>query len=452
MGRIVSNFPLEGYCDSLIGGRKENQDSLGFIDTQWGHLALVCDGMGGGPSGKLASHIAVEKMKEAFTTAESIDADDSQSIEELMHEAVKQAHQAIIDEGIAFPQHQGMGSTLTAVLFSDYAAFIAHVGDSRVYLIRGGQKVFCTADHSWVGEKVRNGELSEEQARLSAQSNIITRCLGGKSDLLADVDVLPYVKGDRIALCTDGIWGALPEKELLKRLANAKSVANAVESTVILVDEVGRKEGNHHDNLTVSLYEMHQNSKLKPKMSKKSTIAIVVLLACLAASACFNYSLLNDKRSAQQNSAQASKTIDSLNAQIKNYSQTVEKMKNTLEESKKKGVQDSETIKSLIRALQLQAQDSTASSNAEADDITALKDEVLQMLNKAKGMNETPQRKTMRLEIEKKINQLSARASASGKQNCLKAVQELKKQVATRNGAACNHQYESIISLVNTIK
>ena len=163
---------ITGYWDTRKGGRAENQDSCGFIDTPLGFVAIVCDGMGGGPSGQLASSTAVQKMVEYIVNVPA-----GQSRSEVMKQAIEYAHQTILEMGKANPSLRGMGTTVAAVLINDYSAIIAHVGDSRVYQFRWKQKIFRTADHSMVGELVRNGTLTEEQARLSSQSNIITKAL-----------------------------------------------------------------------------------------------------------------------------------------------------------------------------------------------------------------------------------------------------------------------------------
>ena len=173
-----------------------------------------------------------------------------------------------------------MGSTATVLLLTERSAFVAHVGDSRVYQLRGGRKVFRTFDHSMVFDLVRQGVITEEQARLSAQSNIITRALGIQPDVQVDVAELPYEKGDRFVLCSDGIHGIMPEKELIHRLSNRKSVLGAVvDDIATYVDNLGHMSGGGHDNLTLAVVETKNNSKLKPKMSKQ----VRITLMCLAA-------------------------------------------------------------------------------------------------------------------------------------------------------------------------
>ena len=277
MNSIKTTNPIIGYWDSRQGGRSENQDSCGFLDTPHGHLAVVCDGMGGGPAGKLASTIAVQNILGYVGNAPV-----EEKPAEVMRKAVESAQHAILEEVGKRPELNGMGTTVAAVLIGKEAAVVAHVGDSRVYQFRRGKKIFRTEDHSWVAEMVRNKSLTEEQARLSSQSNIITRALGGKSDELADIDFLPYEEGDRFMLCTDGIWGMLTEKELIQRAAQTPSLAGAVDGLVLEVDEEGRHSGNTHDNLTLAIIETKSNSIKKGKMRKKDRLLIRALLAVCA--------------------------------------------------------------------------------------------------------------------------------------------------------------------------
>lgn len=268
-----------GFAESRIGGRAENQDSYGYKETPLGFLLTVCDGMGGGPGGKTASSIAVEEIITGID-----EANDDEEISNIIIKAIRRANMAVIEAANENPSLAGMGSTATVLLLSEQSAFIAHVGDSRIYQIRGGRKIFRTYDHSMVFELVKQKVITEEQARLSAQSNIITRALGMKPDLEVDIVERPYVKGDRFVLCSDGIHGSMPEKELLKMLGNRKiSLGALVDDISTCVDNLGRTNGGHHDNMTLAIVETKNNSKLKEKMSKRAiTITLALALLCMA--------------------------------------------------------------------------------------------------------------------------------------------------------------------------
>lgn len=274
MNIINTSRPFAGVMSSFIGGRTENQDTCGFSDTESGLLAVVCDGMGGGPGGKTASTIAVSTIIEYVQTNGVPGGDKSQ----LMTDAVIAANQALRDKIRECPELDGMGTTVVAILFDGRCATIVHVGDSRAYQMRDKSCVFCTQDHSRVGEMVRSGALTKEQARLSAFSNIITRALGIGSEVDVEVDVRPYEKDDRFILCTDGIWGAMAEKELFKEFTGEKNLEGTLDVLNLEVEKCGKlnKDG-HHDNYTAIIIKSKANSILKEPMSKKVKLLLQAL-------------------------------------------------------------------------------------------------------------------------------------------------------------------------------
>ncbi len=272
------------FAESRIGGRPENQDSYSYAYTDFGYVVTVCDGMGGGPGGKTASTIAVKEIILGIS-----EANKEEEITNIIIKAVRRANMAIIEAAQENTSLTGMGSTATVLLVSEEAAYVAHVGDSRVYQMRGNNKVFRTFDHSMVFEMVSQGVITEEQARLSAQSNIITRALGIKADVEVDVVKLPYEKGDRFILCSDGIHGSMEESALIKMLGNRKGKLGAITDDIsTYIDNLGRTSGGGHDNLTIAIVETTTNSKFKSKMSKQTKIAIYCLSALLAVCLCLN--------------------------------------------------------------------------------------------------------------------------------------------------------------------
>ena len=276
--KTKSSF-IKGFGESRIGGRTENQDNWGFSDTPFGFLLVVCDGMGGGPSGKLASKIAVDSILRGVEEGNKEEAPTN-----VLIKAIRQANMDIILQGEEDMRLKGMGSTCTAVLVNEESAIVAHVGDSRVYQFRGGHKVFRTFDHSMVFDLVKKKVITEEVARLSVDSNIITRALGIKPDLEVEVHEVPYEAGDRFMLSTDGIHGAIPEKQLISMATDSKINLNqCVEDMAMTIDNEGIKNGGGHDNLTVAMIELSANSKLKVKMSKRiKYLFLGLLLVCFS--------------------------------------------------------------------------------------------------------------------------------------------------------------------------
>ena len=240
-----------GAVESKIGGRKENQDSYGTAETPSGMLVVVCDGMGGGPAGKTASMLATQAIID-YVSGAPVDKDPAA----IMKEAGLAANEAVIAAVERDPTLRGMGTTTVSILFTGSKAYILHVGDSRCYQLRNGHYIFRTQDHSYVGDMVRLGQLTEEEARNSSYSNIITRAIGIGHELNVDVDTVDYEPGDRFALMSDGIWGSMPETQLIVLLSSSDSPSTLVEELCERVDNIGMEKGGKHDNLTLAVVDI----------------------------------------------------------------------------------------------------------------------------------------------------------------------------------------------------
>lgn len=311
------------------GGRKDNQDFFGYQETKHGFLVVVCDGMGGAKGGRTASELAVDIIIEQVSSSLFDEAD------QILTEAIKKANEIIYQTGLTNTELQGMGTTVVALLIDEEKATTAHVGDSRIYQVRGLHKVFRTFDHSMVFELVKRGTLTEEQARLSAESNVILRALGTKKEVEVEITRdLPYLKGDRFLLCSDGISGAVTEKNIIKLINSNKSVDITAETIVKTVDRVGIDNGGKHDNLTAAIIEVSTNSKIKPKMDKKAKLIIgilsLLLLISWAVIACLFYKdLINSNTGPNKTQTEA---VDN-SAQEKSKSET-EKTNTSVKQSK----------------------------------------------------------------------------------------------------------------------
>jgi serine/threonine protein phosphatase PrpC len=246
------------YIQSKTGGRSENQDFYGSAQTHYGELIVICDGMGGYNGGRQAAETGVQLILEAVSKSEDPDPANT------LQAAINKSNAAIWDESHKNSNLSGMGTTVVALLITPEKAICCHVGDSRIYLLRKGKILHRTFDHSYVFEMVKAGIITEEQARLSEKSNIITRALGTQPDVGIEMtDNLLYQKGDRFLLCTDGIWGVVPEKELVKMASEKENVEKVLSQLVEKIDAIGVAGGGYHDNLTAALVEMEYDSKLK---------------------------------------------------------------------------------------------------------------------------------------------------------------------------------------------
>ena len=280
---IHSKLDMTGCLESRQGGRSENQDFAGVAETPFGTLIVVCDGMGGMKGGSTASRLAVTSILEYYQKA-----DKQESPSMLLVKAIQSANTLVWVTSNSNPELQGMGTTVTALLLNEECAIVAHVGDSRIYQLRNGKKVFRSFDHSMVFEMVKKKVITEEQARLSAQSNIIMKAIGIKPDIDVTTHQLTYRKGDRFVLCSDGFWGVMPENEFIDLVSNQNKLEKVLESSCNTVEAIARKKGDDYDNLTAAIVEMNRDSKLKPKMNKTAKIIIAILALLLAISIAFN--------------------------------------------------------------------------------------------------------------------------------------------------------------------
>jgi len=229
--------------------RKYNEDSLLVYEpkdkkiySKKGYLYIVADGVGGLNKGDVASKTAVETIKKEYYLSKSTNA------AKALVNAVKKANAKIYSLST---KEEKMGTTVVCMIIKEDKAYIASVGDSRAYIFREGKLKKLTEDHSFVGERIRMGELTEEQARVHPRKNIILRCLGDKKSV--DIDIFTYgiAKGDKFLLCSDGLWGELPHTELediIKK--DSSSVVNT------LVSSANKAGGS--DNISAILVDIKE--------------------------------------------------------------------------------------------------------------------------------------------------------------------------------------------------
>lgn len=285
--------PLHGAAISMIGGRPENQDDMAYLDTPLGFLIIVCDGMGGGPGGKTASYIAKQEIAKTICECSQQTPRDH-----ALKMAAAHAHKALEDKMVEKPALNGMGSTFVAALINSQSAVIAHAGDSRCYRLHGKKCLFRSQDHSLVAELVRKKVMTEEDARRSPQANVITRGLGSTNSPVPEIDEIPYKKGDRFVICTDGVWGSMQHQELLKVLTQSIEPQKLLSDLSAQIDKIGFANGGGHDNHTIAMFELEKNSQLKDCVSwKKWTVIslVSVLITILVSVSLYATFHLNDQ-------------------------------------------------------------------------------------------------------------------------------------------------------------
>lgn len=278
MNVIKSKWHCTLCADSKEGGREENQDYYACVDTNFGFLFVICDGMGGGPAGGNASMLAVQSIVMNVQNKPQ-----GQNPNDVLYNAIVETNAFLRKNIKEHSQLMGMGTTCVVVLVTTNKAIIGHVGDSRLYHIRAGKKLFRTADHSFVGEMVRNGELSEEDARRASNSNVITRSLGMKESVEPEIDVIDIKPHDRIALCTDGVWGVMPETNLIQALSKERELAVLLPTIMNEVELIGKSKDNaDYDNYTLGIIEINP-VKSTTGNGKKTTNAGYLILGLILA-------------------------------------------------------------------------------------------------------------------------------------------------------------------------
>jgi protein phosphatase len=218
-------------------------------------LYIVADGMGGRASGAEASSIAVSALRDAFVLNIKNGEDD---LSKVLTESLKAANAAVYSAAQSDPKLAGMGTTCVAVAVKDGHAYFAHLGDSRAYLLRDGNLERLTDDHSFVAEKVKTRELTEEQARKSRFRNVITRAVGLEPDAVPDVGKTSIHSGDVILLCTDGLTTPVKESNIADILCTSSSPAEACDQLIAAALWDGGK-----DNITAIVAAFGTPVKIK---------------------------------------------------------------------------------------------------------------------------------------------------------------------------------------------
>ena len=259
--------------------RDHNEDAF-LVDDQLG-LFVVCDGMGGHAAGEVASALSAQTVREVLTAEkERLHAFEQGNgtvsrtdILQLMESSVQTACARVYQEGQSDPSRRGMGTTLEAMLIIGNRGFIAHVGDSRVYLCRSGAVHQLTEDHSLINELIKRGRLKPDQIAKVKYKNAVTRAVGVYESVEVDVfdfDVLP---GDRYLMCSDGLHEYLEEAELPRlfdkveieqlsnhfiNLANERGGKDNITALVVQSEAGLAAQTSHADEVNLKLDVLHQ--------------------------------------------------------------------------------------------------------------------------------------------------------------------------------------------------
>ena len=254
---LISGNDSKRYAKGVIGNvRKAQEDSHGWkLGTPNGDLFVVCDGMGGHVGGATASRIDIDKEKYATPV-------------EVLNGALQFANMQILGHADAHPELKGMGTTACILLLQDDGAWIAHVGDSRIYLYLGKEKQLhrITKDHSYVQTLVDANQMTDEQAEHSPYKNRIMKALGIKPELqptfnYKELPILPK-NGDIFLICSDGLSGMIPDKTIERVLGGNMTLQEKGNELIRLAMLGETVQPGGQDNCTVELIEI-DNSKWK---------------------------------------------------------------------------------------------------------------------------------------------------------------------------------------------
>ncbi len=236
MLRVADSFKV-----SDTGRRRSHNEDRLFARAP---LFAVADGMGGGPAGEVAAQIAIDVLERGLP-------DGPGSPEERLASLVLDANRQIHAHSLSDPGTAGMGTTMTTAWVADDELAVAHVGDSRLYCLRGGELVRITRDHSLVEDLIQDGRLTEEEAEDHPQRSIVTRIVGAFEDVLADHFTWRAHAGDVYLICSDGLTDMIRETRVAEVLREAGSLAQAGRALVAAANQAGGR-----DNITVILFRL----------------------------------------------------------------------------------------------------------------------------------------------------------------------------------------------------
>jgi PPM family protein phosphatase len=226
---------------SDVGRTRERNEDACFAGA---HTFAVADGLGGHRAGEVASTLALESIV-------ALEETDARRAATKLVDAVRKANRSVAERASADDELRGMGTTLTAVVVSDGSAHLAHVGDSRCYLVRGDSITRLSNDHTLVARMVADGQITQQQAEVHPQRSILTRALGAERDVDVDEARFPLSPGDRLVLCSDGLTAVINDDEIRAYTATG---ADLQEICRTLIDEANRRGGP--DNITVVVVDV----------------------------------------------------------------------------------------------------------------------------------------------------------------------------------------------------
>jgi protein phosphatase len=235
---------------SNLGRVREINEDCAFAESKTG-LAILADGMGGHLAGEVASSLAVETLASCILQAlkETKPEEEREPIASILSRSIDEANRIVFERASGNDNLKGMGTTIVVALAEGDLVHIAHVGDSRAYLLREGELRRITQDHSLVQEMLACGQISEKEAGVHPMRNVLTRALGNDSEVQAEVQVLHWRSNDCLMLCSDGLTTMVEDRKIGKILGRYGSDLEAACDGLIRA----ANSGGGKDNTTVIL-------------------------------------------------------------------------------------------------------------------------------------------------------------------------------------------------------
>lgn len=239
--------------------RQHNEDNGGvFLNQSGQRLAIVADGMGGHRAGDVASGMTIQKLKEKWKETEKIET--AEQAENWLKANIDYVNTDLFEHSKAHSECEGMGTTIVAVIITELFSTIAHIGDSRCYILNEAGFSQVTEDHSLVNELVRSGQITKEDAENHPRKNVLVRALGTELFVSIDIKTIVFEEDDVLLICSDGLSNKVTETEMVDTLKGQETMEEKATSLIELANAHGGE-----DNITLIIVEFYLDRSIGDK-------------------------------------------------------------------------------------------------------------------------------------------------------------------------------------------